>query len=73
MEPIDWKLASDVVANLAETFGPARIMLGLDWPVCTVRCDPVEAVQAYRRLLNGFSSSELELLEAGVATEVYFR
>jgi L-fuconolactonase len=73
MEPIDWKLAGDVVAKLAETLGPARIMLGSDWPVCTVRFDPVEAVEAYRRLLNGFSSTEIEFLEARVATQVYFR
>jgi L-fuconolactonase len=41
-----------------ETFGPARLMFGSDWPVCLVAASYGQVLEAARTLTNALSESE---------------
>jgi L-fuconolactonase len=59
------------VDRLLEWFGPARLMFGSDWPVCTLAAD-YEAVQAAAaELMAGLSSEEQAAVFGGTAATVY--
>ena len=54
-----------------EAFGPARMMFGSDWPVCTLAATYPDVLAAARDLTAGLSPAEREALFAGTATSVY--
>lgn len=60
-----------VADALLESFGPDRVMLGSDWPVCEVAGDYVRVVEAYRSLLADLSPGERAAVEGGTAARVY--
>ena len=54
-----------------DAFGPARMMFGSDWPVCTLAANYPDVLAAARDLTAGLSSAEREAVFAGTATSVY--
>jgi L-fucono-1,5-lactonase len=54
-----------------DAFGPARMMFGSDWPVCTLAANYPDVLAAARDLTAGLSPAEREALFAGTATSVY--
>jgi L-fuconolactonase len=54
-----------------EAFGPARMMFGSDWPVCTLAATYPDVLAAARDLTAGLSPVEREALFADTATSVY--
>jgi L-fuconolactonase len=54
-----------------DAFGPARMMFGSDWPVCTLAASYPDVLAAARDLTSGLSSAEREAVFAGTATSVY--
>lgn len=59
------------VERLLEWFGPARLMFGSDWPVCTLAADYEQVHRAARTLLAGLSDDEQAMVFNGTATSVY--
>jgi L-fuconolactonase len=68
-----WQVANlRPYAELAlDAFGPARMMFGSDWPVCTLAATYPDVLAAARDLTAGLSPAEREALFAGTATSVY--
>ena len=68
-----WKIADlRPYAEVAlDAFGPARMMFGSDWPVCTLAASYPDVLAAARDLTAGLSSAEREAVFAGTATSVY--
>ena len=54
-----------------DAFGPARMMFGSDWPVCTLAAGYPDVLAAARDLTAGLSPAEREAVFAGTATAVY--
>ena len=54
-----------------EAFGPERLMVGSDWPVCTVASGYGRWFGALREYFAGFSEAEKAAVFAGNAVEVY--
>ena len=54
-----------------DAFGPARLMFGSDWPVCTLAGTYFDVLWAARDLTSGLSPAEREAVFAGTATSVY--
>jgi len=54
-----------------DALGPARMMFGSDWPVCTLAANYPNVLAAARDLTAGLSPAEREALFAGTATSVY--
>jgi L-fuconolactonase len=54
-----------------DAFGPARLMFGSDWPVCTLAASYPDVLAAARDLTGQLSPAEREVLFAGTATSVY--
>jgi L-fuconolactonase len=54
-----------------EAFGPARLMVGSDWPVCLLATSYRRWMSCVAELVNGLSKSEQALIWGGVAMEVY--
>jgi L-fuconolactonase len=54
-----------------DAFGPARMMFGSDWPVCTLAGNYPDVLAAARDLTAGLSPAEREAVFAGTATSVY--
>ncbi len=52
-------------------FGPARMMFGSDWPVCTVAATYGDVMQAARDLTGDLGDPEREAIFAGTATRLY--
>jgi predicted TIM-barrel fold metal-dependent hydrolase len=52
-------------------FGPARVMFGSDWPVCTLAASYPDVLAAAHDLTAGLSSAEHEVIFAGTARSVY--
>ena len=59
------------VERLLEWFGPARLMFGSDWPVCTLAADFEQVHQAARDLVAGLSDDEQAMVFGTTATSVY--
>jgi L-fuconolactonase len=57
--------------HLLDTFGPARLMWGSDWPVCLLRTDYARWAAAADELIAGLSADERAQVLAGTATRVY--
>jgi L-fuconolactonase len=54
-----------------DAFGPARMMFGSDWPVCTLAASYGDVLQAAFDLTGHLSAAEREAVFAGTATSVY--
>jgi L-fuconolactonase len=54
-----------------DAFGPARMMFGSDWPVCTLAGSYPDVLAAAQDLTAGLSPAEREAVFAGTATSVY--
>jgi len=54
-----------------DVFGPARMMFGSDWPVCTLAASYPDVLAAAHDLTAGLSPAERAAVFAGTATSVY--
>ena len=54
-----------------DAFGPARMMFGSDWPVCTLAASYPEVLTAARDLTAGLTPAEREAVFADTAISVY--
>ena len=54
-----------------EAFGPARMMLGSDWPVARLAVEYGDWMNLCRESISSFSETERALVEGGVATQAY--
>jgi len=54
-----------------EAFGPDRLMVGSDWPVCLLAADYARVFAAAEELLSGCSPDERRQVFGGTATRVY--
>jgi L-fuconolactonase len=54
-----------------DTFGPARLMFGSDWPVCLLAADYPEVIGAVETLVAGLTPGEQHDIWAGTAGRVY--
>ncbi|MET8995557.1 amidohydrolase family protein [Amycolatopsis sp. NPDC004169] len=52
-------------------FGPDRLMLGSDWPVCLLAGTYAEVMNAAESLLDGLSPAESDAVRGGTASRVY--
>ena len=58
-------------ARLLELFGPERLMVGSDWPVCTLAASYAEVLALAQGALGGLDERERAAVLAGTATRVY--
>ena len=54
-----------------EAFGPARLMMGSDWPVCLLAARYDDVVALVRDALAEYSDDEQEQVLGGAAREFY--
>jgi L-fuconolactonase len=54
-----------------EAFGPARLMFGSDWPVCTVAASYAQVLGLVRDAIAEYSTDEQARILGGTAHEVY--
>jgi L-fuconolactonase len=54
-----------------EAFGPSRLMFGTDWPVCRLKCEYAEWVEAVRAFVAPLSPGEQAAILGGTAQRVY--
>jgi L-fuconolactonase len=54
-----------------ECFGPARLMIGSDWPVCTVAASYQSTMNLIKDYLNGFTAEEREAVLGGNAAKFW--
>lgn len=66
--PIDVLLPAQVAVEL---FGPERLMVGSDWPVCTLAGSYEEVVTVISVLVDGWSADERQSVWSGTARRVY--
>jgi L-fuconolactonase len=59
------------VDHLLESFGPARLMWGSDWPVCELVCSYESWHSTSESLLAGLSAAERASIYSGTARETY--
>jgi len=59
------------VDTVLEAFGPARLMFGSDWPVCTVASEYARWVETVWRSLGTLSASEQQAIMGGTAVDFY--
>jgi L-fuconolactonase len=57
--------------TVLESFGPARLMFGSDWPVCTLTASYAEVAAAARMLTSALSQAEQAAVFGGTARRVY--
>lgn len=60
-----------VAGHLFETFGPARIMWGSDWPVCRLRAEYGEWLDAAEALTADLNAEERAMVFGGTAATFY--
>jgi len=68
-----WKIVDlhPYVEVAVECFGPARLLAGSDWPVCTIAASYGKWWQTLRELISGLSSAEQAGILGGNASRVY--
>jgi L-fuconolactonase len=59
------------LAHAIEVFGPTRLMVGSDWPVCNQRSSHPAWIAAIDEALQPLSAHEQETIRTGTATRVY--
>jgi L-fuconolactonase len=52
-------------------FGPARLMIGSDWPVCTVSADYARTLGIVQKYIERFSAAERDAILGGNCARVY--
>jgi L-fuconolactonase len=62
---------SPYVETVLEAFGPNRLMMGSDWPVCLVATSYSRWVEVVQMLVGRLSAGEQERILGETATEVY--
>lgn len=68
-----WNLDSlrPYLDTVMEAFGPERIMVGSDWPVCLVACGYAQWFGLLEQYLGGFSRTERDAMFGGNAERIY--
>ena len=68
-----WKVADLRIGTQValDAFGPARLMFGSDWPVCTLAASYPEVLATAHGLTADLGHAEREAVFAGTATSVY--
>ena len=56
---------------IIDAFGPDRLMIGSDWPVCTLAASYDTVVDVAEQLTASLSDSERAAIFGGNATRVY--
>ena len=59
------------IDHALDCFGPARLMLGSDWPVCLLAAGHHEVLEHARGRLQALAPAERLRVERGTAAEVY--
>jgi L-fuconolactonase len=54
-----------------ECFGPRRLMIGSDWPVCTVSASYRRVVNLVKDYLSAYAAEEREAVMGGTATKFW--
>lgn len=54
-----------------EAFGPSQLMVGSDWPVCTVSADYAQTMEIVFRFIEKLKASEQDEIIGGNCTRVY--
>lgn len=54
-----------------EAFGPQRLMIGSDWPVCTLAAEYADTIGIVREFLAPLAAPEREAIEGGNAARFY--
>ena len=54
-----------------ECFGPSRLMIGSDWPVCTVAASYTQVANLVEDYLDGYATEEREAVLGGNATKFW--
>jgi len=54
-----------------ESFGPSRLLVGSDWPVCTLAGSHREVMEIFRDYFASFSTAEQAAIFGDTATRVY--
>jgi L-fuconolactonase len=62
---------SDVVTEILNSFGPARVMFGSDWPVSTVAYSYMELIELSRTWVSELSASEQSSVFGSNAVRFY--
>ncbi|HKP10475.1 MAG TPA: amidohydrolase family protein [Blastocatellia bacterium] len=72
-DPARWTTAdlTPYVECALEWFGPRRMMIGSDWPVCLLAATYERALDAYQELLAGLNEYERQAVLAGTAASFY--
>lgn len=64
-------LLAPYVEHVLEVFGPQRLMLGSDWPVCLVACDYAKWIGLVKNWISKLSPTEQARILGGTAIEAY--
>lgn len=72
----DWRswtpgLLRPYIDAALESFGPSRLMLGSDWPVCTVAASYTAVVGLVLEAIDEYSDAEKQQILEGTARSVY--
>ncbi|MEV7094852.1 amidohydrolase family protein [Amycolatopsis sp. NPDC051045] len=59
------------VETALAAFGPDRLMIGSDWPVCLLAGTYAEVLAAANTLIDGLTPAECDAVRGGTATRVY--
>ena len=72
---LTWSLDDlrDPVELAVDAFGPRRLMLGSDWPLCLLAGSYTDVIDAVRYLLAELPSHEQDEIRGGTAIRVYRR
>jgi L-fuconolactonase len=57
--------------TVLEAFGPARLMMGSDWPVCLVASSYAQWVKVVTGWIQKLSATEQEAILGGTAIKAY--
>jgi len=58
---------------VVDAFGPDRLMIGSDWPVCTLAADYARTMSAVIDYVRGLGPAAAEAILGGTAARVYLR
>ena len=69
----DWsvEMLQPYVEHILKVFGPERVMWGSDWPVCRLRAEYVDWMEAARRLTAHLPLADQKRIWGGTAEEFY--
>ncbi|KUN02911.1 amidohydrolase [Streptomyces yokosukanensis] len=72
-DPASWTVADlrPYADTVLEAFGPDRVMVGSDWPVCTMAATYADVLHTADELTAGLGAAERTAVHEGTATRVY--